>query len=96
MELFVCLIANVMPKTRVKMLTLNSASSTVLLTFETFNFLRLPMRTIVSCEGGNISHMIRAEYNFDLRHYTGNQTNKQLDVIEREPSCSIVLQLAVT
>jgi DNA uptake protein ComE-like DNA-binding protein len=31
MELFVCLIANVMPKTnreRVKMLTLNSASST--------------------------------------------------------------------
>jgi hypothetical protein len=83
MELFVCLIANVMPKTRVKMLTLNSASSTVLLTFETFNFLRLPMRTIVSCEGGNISHMIRAEYNFDLRLVFGitlaiRQTNNSM------------------
>jgi hypothetical protein len=31
----------------------------LLLTFETFHFLRLLMRTIVSCEGGNISNMIK-------------------------------------
>jgi len=34
-------------------------------------------------------------YSVGLRHHSGNQTNKQFPIIEREPSCSIVLQLAI-
>ena len=35
------------------------------------------------------------EYQVDLRHHCGDQINKQSTVVEREPSCSIVLNLAV-